>query len=933
MWDDDEATALYHLLDTEMPEGQREITMTAGEGRVDVVDTQAGSTTVGGPAAAAGDGLEGANGDVETIDSLLVLSAPTVAESDKMVKQMLESLPRASSGTEWEEKVSRVLVEQSRGRAKLASLATKQDMSTVEAVSSRTLYKLHLLEDFTDVLVPAISDRDVQAVYEKPSYDSKKLGVEQRSVIEVEEEKDGWLRYRPRASDKQQCWVVQSSGNGRWELAPVQSSAALQLEFFVESSLELLMFALTKEADVSDVLLNCCRRFAGRLVPLALFESAGNIIEKSLDALISWLTERVTASGEAASDVVGILVQLALAHGSLSAILQLAEFLSAHPDLLTSEILIELNKLSEVEGFELAARLLFRPPAGSLEQFAAEWKQHVLPAVRKAGQPEAEIMAKVREGDGEAAEELIRAILSEKTFSALRIPNLRRLKESKDARQFAALNQQLQQQVHRFSSKGMTVSSAAAGVLALVFSHVEVASLRMEPSTRDRAPICVDVGVTDSLVQLLSTHCSVLALIGADDEASARRDLCASLLRLLSLNISHMVASRTGPLSESCAATLQSILTSILEIDPTKHPECSKLAEPAADLFGVSQQFLLSSAASKIDAVKDLAAKLLAPVPALTLEPVQTEEVGGKLSPLTVQCAAELEGCVVVSPGLIKLPDEKSVKEGAKFLCHKKMSGGEKNYLEVRQAETSSSKPTEENPQGFDILIGIAASDCDINSPVRGFDAKETLFHPVSGLTVSVDASGAPQPGSLEGLGEWWKSPKSVCAGDTCGLYLDTGTGELIALKNGKPIGTIHAEQPEGTEWSWVIGADPNPGLHLEVFGAVVSSVDDCARLIRDEPPSNLSSAAIVERLGAAVVGEMAKASALKAILPVNGSIDALGCLVDLLAHKALSGDHSSDASQLSGGTRADKNTWTWGKKHSTFRTSKWTAVSYCVCE
>jgi hypothetical protein len=307
-------------------------------------------------------------------------------------------------------------------------------------------------------------------------------------------------------------WGAVHSGNGGLGFFEFFRVDILQLEFFVESSLELLMFALTKEADVSEVLLKCCRRFAGRLVPLALFESAGNIIEKSLDALISWLTERVTASGEAASDVVGILVQLALARGSLSAILQLAAFLSAHPDLLTSEILTELNKLSEVDGFELAARLLFRPPAGSLEQFAAEWKQHVLPAVRKAGQPEAEIMAKVREGDGEAAEELIRAILSEKTFSALRIPNLRRLKESKDARQFAASNQQLQQQVHRFSSTGI-VSSAAAGVLALVFSHVEVASLRMEPSTRDRAPICVDVGVVDSLVQLLSTQCSVLALI------------------------------------------------------------------------------------------------------------------------------------------------------------------------------------------------------------------------------------------------------------------------------------------------------------------------------------------------------------------------------------------------------------------------------------
>ena len=72
----------------------------------------------------------------------------------------------------------------------------------------------------------------------------KKLGFEERSVIEVEEEKEGWLRFRPQSADKSQCWVKQRSSNGIWELAPAQSSASLQAEFFVESSLELLMFAL-----------------------------------------------------------------------------------------------------------------------------------------------------------------------------------------------------------------------------------------------------------------------------------------------------------------------------------------------------------------------------------------------------------------------------------------------------------------------------------------------------------------------------------------------------------------------------------------------------------------------------------------------------------------------------------------------------------------
>eukprot|EP01045_Picozoa_sp_COSAG04_P053151 COSAG04_NODE_23054_length_344_cov_2.693878_1_plen_44_part_10 len=44
-------------------------------------------------------------------------------------------------------------------------------------------------------------------------------------MIEVEEEKEGWLRFRPQSADKSQCWVKQRSSNGIWELAPAQSSA------------------------------------------------------------------------------------------------------------------------------------------------------------------------------------------------------------------------------------------------------------------------------------------------------------------------------------------------------------------------------------------------------------------------------------------------------------------------------------------------------------------------------------------------------------------------------------------------------------------------------------------------------------------------------------------------------------------------------------
>eukprot|EP01045_Picozoa_sp_COSAG04_P029288 COSAG04_NODE_4777_length_1898_cov_3.818232_1_plen_571_part_10 len=571
------------------------------------------------------------------------------------------------------------------------------------------------------------------------------------------------------------------------------------------------------------MLLSCTRRFAGRLAPLSLFESAGSVIEKSLDALIAWLSDRLVAlrgrkkvtpkqrasieAGNGPDAIVSILLQLALARGSLPAVLQLADFLSSHPQLLSPEALTELDKLSDVESFEPAARQLFKAPAGSLEHFAAEWAEHVLPAVRKAGkaEDEAAIIAKVQEGDGEGAEELIRNLLPEKTFAALRVPNLRRLRESTDAVRFTAA-------VQRLTERKDSPPGSAVGVLARIFAHVQVVSLRLDDATRERAPLSIDVGVVEPLVALLSTHCSADKLTDDDAEAAARRDLCIALLELLSVNVARMVAARV-PLPESSGAALQQTLTAILGLDLSKHPECSQLGEPAADLFSAAQQFLLRSAEAKMSFLSELTSKLIAPPPssaALSLEP---EQVGdGTLAPISVEIPERMKGCIEASCGLIKVPDVAAAKEGVQFKSPSGMSAGEKYYLEVRLADSSTATPSEQNAQGFEVLIGLCAASCDINCDKPGPEDRIHQFHPVKGLTVSMDAEGEPQEGSVDGFGEWWKSSKSVCAGDSAGLFLDTSSGELIALKNRKPIGAIFTDLPEG-DWSWMLLCGPFTGL------------------------------------------------------------------------------------------------------------------------
>ena len=367
---DNDDGALYHSVDTSVGDADREVRMTASDNRLTVVDSELGTTTQPGD----GDDADGASDVIETVQAVLVWTPPTVEESEQLCKAMLESVASKSKKGEaaWEKKLASLLEEQTRGRASLAALAAAEKSLAVPEKPMRRKFLLRLTRPQTAVFAPLCTDKDVQIVYSKPSYEgSKKIGAEERSMIEIEEERDGWLRYHPQPGDPLQCWVIASAHNGKWELAPAQSSADLQTEFMVESSLELLMFALGKEADVSDVLLSCTRRFAGRLPPLSLFDSTGAIVEKSIQVLIDWLTERATTVVGAESVVV-VLVQLALARGSLPAVLQLAHFLAGQPQLITTKVLAELTKLSDIDSFEAAPKSSFKPAPGSIADFAEE---------------------------------------------------------------------------------------------------------------------------------------------------------------------------------------------------------------------------------------------------------------------------------------------------------------------------------------------------------------------------------------------------------------------------------------------------------------------------------------------------------------------------------------------------------------------------------
>ena len=193
-------------------------------------------------------------------------------------------------------------------------------------------------------------------------------------------------------------------------------------DFFLESSLQLLTLSLERDPASGAALLQCTAQFADRLPPLSLFSSSSGVIDRSLRALIDWLTSQAAAPGTDHSDhaALTILIKLVLARGTLTALLHLAEFLCAKPELLAQgSVLSELQKLCDVESFEESARANFFGPApGSASQLLEVWERQVFPTVAKEKSEDAPgILEKLGEllgaGDADGARSMVRGLLSE----------------------------------------------------------------------------------------------------------------------------------------------------------------------------------------------------------------------------------------------------------------------------------------------------------------------------------------------------------------------------------------------------------------------------------------------------------------------------------------------------------------------------------------
>eukprot|EP01043_Picozoa_sp_COSAG02_P024438 COSAG02_NODE_1334_length_13206_cov_8.144427_11_plen_1389_part_00 len=465
----------------------------------------------------------------------------------------------------------------------------------------------------------------------------------------------------------------------------------------------------------------------------------------------------------------------------------------------------------------------------------------------------------------------------------------------------------------------------SAHIVAFVLSHVNLVSHRLA-GLDSRAPICVDVSAVSSLVELFQAYCGD-DLLQSDAEACVQRQVCHILMRLLRINILAMSAARLAP-SGSSAELLQQLLTRILAIDFVKHEDCASLAEPAADLFSVSQQFFLKTPDAKIRTLAELTDKLLSSQASEEPSTGPTSSSGG-LEPVTwAEDQPQIDGQPAGTLRFAHVKKEKSATtvKPRSAKAQTVMTTG-KHYLEVRVADDSAAA-SERNPQGFAVAIGVGRPNVDLETSDPPQDSDAFMYDPLLGRLTGLAAghtrtSRVLIEDSLAWFGDdWWKSQHSVTRFDTAGMLLDYDTGEIFAMKNRKVCGIVATGLSGEMVWLLTLRF---PGTSVEVHSVQITRADEILGMQRIVPTSACASAgAILERLAASVVSEMAKPSSLIACKSCEGSLEVLGSLLKLLERKIV---HSCTAPRdvpVDSEGPVQHNAWAWSteKKHRSFQIS-----------
>jgi hypothetical protein len=731
-------------------------------------------------------------------------SLPAAAETREMMAAMVRSLDAGLTGTPgrrqgvmtahgeppppppppWSGSLQELVQRRDARAQALGALAEREAMQQLAWVGgdhgappgAYTTYRLLRARRQTAVLAAAEpGEKAAQAVYDGPSYHgTNRLGTEQREVVEIQEKRGGWLRYRPQPADTLPCWVKQQAADGSWEPAPPHQPGALEAGFFVESALRLLTMALERDPHAAEMLLHCAGDFGRMLSPLSLFEQGSLTIERGVRALIEWLqtaaaapTPTPTAAIEQqqrCEKALVTLAQLAVARGRLGEILQLGSLLLASPQLLTPPVLDELARIADVDAMTPSAQCWFGPAPGSTAELQARWSEQVMPWLPGLGddapvEPAAQelwatITAALQRGDSVEAVSLARAEFAKQPsrFFAVRMVSMEECEASAAAKEYRALRESTDALIARVRAAPL-VASTGMDALACVLSLLELARrrLRSDRQGQHTAPFSVDPTALDEIVRLLAAHASAELLTqtvtSSNTESAMRVQVAHKLLQLARTNLLASTSERQF-LAEHVASQLHQLLTGFIDIDLRAYPHCREVCLAASAAFGAGLDHFLRTPEAKAFTGCTLLSKLNDSVLKAddgghTDEEVDTAVSTGLLPLGNMRAHTSL---VIESNGVVRSRFAKSTLPIEKM--EPKMAvGGEpmlsgRHYFEVQLDPRS--EVSVDNPQGFTrVLLGVvrptaSLEDDDADTSVCLCAEDEGwVYHPMMGTAMA----------------------------------------------------------------------------------------------------------------------------------------------------------------------------------------------------
>jgi hypothetical protein len=343
-----------------------------------------------------------------------VQALPNPAAASRLAATRTEALARAeldalrasgpiqrdggSATPEWPSATQQAMEKQEAAQVKALSLAA----TTLDAKGELRAYRLIYRGPITRAAGCA-----VLVARASPAASARQLSIPvpttSGSVVEVTDEKDGWLRVRaalppgaPSNFAGESYWVQQrdDAKGVRWARCRAVAPQFAATQLMAATGLQMLLFSLERDPEACVHLVGCASELVRELKPLALYSYMAlsqkqghpeSAIGRVSNFVLSLAAKQLPDDAARASEMMSLVLRLAAARGSLHANLEVVQAVLETPALLQPEHLECLELLVAVDSCEDELLMeQFGPTPGSAKYLMSAWDKDIFPTLKAA---------------------------------------------------------------------------------------------------------------------------------------------------------------------------------------------------------------------------------------------------------------------------------------------------------------------------------------------------------------------------------------------------------------------------------------------------------------------------------------------------------------------------------------------------------------------